>query len=217
MRAPRAATCLCPACSAKSSRCASASSRCSRGTWCRTPTMVSIIELLNRPLRATTPVAAATAGTTLPSRFCPGFSARARLTTRSAAAMGTSARCSSNRATDRYPEQIHHPAHLDLHEEGAEFGFGRTHTRQQLTDTAGESDRIGLLHSAAVHNPTIPSHEHMFITRSGNSRSHECPCTATLTRLGEAVSSNPGQGVKHRRDRDRRSTRCSRRTRRAPS
>jgi hypothetical protein len=65
--------------------------------------MVSIIGVLNRPSNAATPVAGATAGMGVPSRFRPGVRARARLTTVSAAALGTSARCSNSRAIDRYP------------------------------------------------------------------------------------------------------------------
>ena len=67
--------------------------------------MVSIIGALSRPSKAAAPVAGATAGTGLPSRAHPTLRARARFTTRSAPALGTSAKCSNNRATDRYPKR----------------------------------------------------------------------------------------------------------------
>ena len=67
------------------------------------PTIVSIIGLLNRPSKAAVPVAGATAGIGVPSRLRPDVRARARFTTVSAADLGTSARCSKSRATERYP------------------------------------------------------------------------------------------------------------------
>src|SRR3569833_1127752 len=103
MRAPRAATCLRPASEANVSRCCSASSRCSGGICVITPTIVSIIGLLNRPSAAAAPLAGAKAGMGVPSRVRLGVRARARLTTVSAADLGTSAKCSKSPATELYP------------------------------------------------------------------------------------------------------------------
>nr|WP_244170086.1 hypothetical protein [Amycolatopsis tolypomycina] len=40
-------------------------------------------------------------------------------------------------------EGLHYSALLDFHQQGTKFGFGRPHTREQLTDAVGKSRRVG--------------------------------------------------------------------------